>query len=32
MTQKEFKQKYKPWLSSEILYKINETGKISKKF
>lgn len=31
LTQKEFKQKYKPWISQIILFKINEKNKILRK-
>ena len=32
VTQKEFKQKYKPWISDVILHKIKEKNKIFKKY
>ena len=32
LTQKEFKQKYKPWISKNILLKIAEKNKIFKKY
>jgi hypothetical protein len=32
MTQKQFKQTYKPWFSKEILIKIGEKSKIFKKY
>ena len=32
LTQKEFKQKYKPWISNNILSKISEKNKIFRKY
>jgi len=31
MTQKQFKQKYKPWISNEVIHKISDKNKILKK-
>ena len=32
MSQKEFKRKYKPWISDEIIRKIKHKNKIFKKY